>query len=320
MIEALLLTLLIIFWVVIMYIRRLLKGPVCNIRSNLKKQVVIITGANTGIGKETAKEIAFRGATVILACRNEIKGEKVCKSLIKITKNENIEFRKLDLSSIESIKSFAESFKKAYAWLNILINNAATGINYKKAVSKDGNELVMGTNYIGHFFLTNLLLDYLEKTPQSRIINISCQAYARGNIDYEDILGSKQEYSECSYHNSKLAIVLWTKELNRRLSNSNVKTCVVNPGIVITHIWRNVYQSWKLCIPYIFVYPFIWMVAKSAWHGAQTILYCSLVEWDKLEGGKFYRHCKVLQTKSIANDPIQAAKLWDETCKIINIK
>ncbi|GFR83479.1 retinol dehydrogenase 12 [Elysia marginata] len=182
----------------------------------IEGKTVLITGANTGIGKETARELAKRGGRIILACRNVEKGEEARKEIVEETKNEDVVVQELDLSSFESIQKFAKNFNENEIRLDILINNAGV-MACPKMLTKDGLEMQIGTNHFGHFMLTNLLLNKLKACSPSRIINLSSLAHSMGTIKWDDI-NSEKNYGEwAAYGQSKLANILHCLELTNRL-------------------------------------------------------------------------------------------------------
>lgn len=201
-------------------------------------RVVIITGANTGIGKETALELAKRGAHVYMACRDMERCENARAEIVLESKNKYVYCRECDLSSFESVRKFADRFKKERKELHILINNAGV-MRCPKMLTKDGIELQLGTNHMAHFLLTNLLLDLLKQSAPSRIVNVSSLAHTRGQIRVAD-LNSEQSYdSGDAYSQSKLANVLFTRELAKRLAGTAVTVNSLHPGIVSTELGRH---------------------------------------------------------------------------------
>lgn len=201
-------------------------------------KVVVITGANSGIGKATALDLARRGAKVYLACRDQGRGEAAQKEIITLTGNKNVFYRPLDLCSLDSVREFAKGFLAEEQRLDVLVNNA--GMVYRKyKETKDGLEMQMSANHLGHFLLTNLLLDLLKKTAPSRIINISSLAHFFGKIDKRDLMSKKKTYRPFQiYSHTKLANVLFTRELSRHLLNTGVTVNAVHPGVVRTEIWK----------------------------------------------------------------------------------
>jgi hypothetical protein len=151
----------------------------------MKDKIVLITGANRGIGKETTRALARKGATIIMACRNLEKAEPVCEMIQTESKNPNIKVMKLDLASLESVRNFTQEFKARYQKLNVLINNAGV-FCMKREETEEGFELIMGVNHLGHFLLTHELLPILQKTPEARIVNLSSDAHSSADLDLDD--------------------------------------------------------------------------------------------------------------------------------------
>lgn len=181
-------------------------------------KTVIITGANTGIGKETARDLAWRKARVILACRDVTKGLKAAAEIIESSGNEDIEVKKLDLASFKSIRKFAKEINEEEEKIHILINNAGyLGPNKK---TSDGLETNFQVNYLGHFLLTNLLLNKIKGSSPSRIINVSSMQHKSGKINFDDLQGEKSYGQFAAYNQSKLAQVMFTKQLAHKLQGN----------------------------------------------------------------------------------------------------
>uniref|UniRef100_G1SDM2 Retinol dehydrogenase 11 n=1 Tax=Oryctolagus cuniculus TaxID=9986 RepID=G1SDM2_RABIT len=198
------------------HIRKMLSSGVCTSTVQLPGKVVVVTGANTGIGKETAKELAQRGARVYIACRDVQKGELVAREIQSSTGNQQVLVRKLDLADTKSIRAFAEDFSAEEKHLHILINNAGVMMcPYSKTA--DGFEMHMGVNHLGHFLLTHLLLAKLKESAPSRVINVSSLAHHLGRIYFHNLQGEKFYNAGLAYCHSKLANILFTRELARRL-------------------------------------------------------------------------------------------------------
>ena len=181
-------------------------------------KTAIITGSNTGIGKETALDFAKRGARVILACRDEEKATKAAKDIIAETGSDKVVVRVLDLSSFESVRAFAKLINETEERLDILVNNAGLGMPYQ--LTKDGYETVFQVNYLSHFLLTLLLMEKIKKSVPSRIVNVSSMAHdaKRVKLQLDDFVLSKEKYDAFPrYAESKLAQVVFTKELSQRL-------------------------------------------------------------------------------------------------------
>ena len=200
-------------------IRKWATGGVCRSQARLDGKTVIITGGNSGIGLETAVGLAKRNARVILACRSIERGETAVK---KRSGNDNVMFVKLDLSSLDSVRKCATKILEEEPRIDILINNAGVMMIPKRTLTKDGFEMQFGTNHLGHFLFTNLLLSRIKEAPSARIINVSSLACKRGSIDLDN-LNSEQSYSQIPvYCKSKLANVLFTHSLAKRLQGTNV--------------------------------------------------------------------------------------------------
>ncbi|XP_043667672.1 retinol dehydrogenase 13-like isoform X2 [Vespula pensylvanica] len=253
---------------------------------NLEGKVIIVTGANSGIGKETARAFAARNAKVILACRNKERCEQARKDIVIETKNKHVYCRKCNLASQESIRNFVTRFKNENSELHILVNNGGV-MRCPKSYTKEGIEMQLGVNHMGHFLLTNLLLDVLKQSAPSRIINVSSNAHLKGKLQVKD-LNSTEKYDPYeAYAQSKLANVLFTRELAKRLKGTQVTTNAVHPGIVDTEITRHMTLFKNLYFKY-FIKPFIWPFIKSPKQGAQAILHVALdPKLDNITGSYF---------------------------------
>jgi NAD(P)-dependent dehydrogenase (short-subunit alcohol dehydrogenase family) len=202
-------------------------------------KVVIITGANAGIGKETAIDLGRRGGKVYLACRDITRGENALKEIKEKSGSENIHLLQLNLASMSSIREFSKKFHDLESELHILINNAGV-MAIPKSFTEDGFEMQFGTNHLGHFLLTNLLLDLLKSSAPSRIVNISSLMHKFGQIKRDDVM-NEQSYSRwLNYANSKLANILFTRELVKRLEGTGVTANSVHPGVVNTDLSKDV--------------------------------------------------------------------------------
>lgn len=199
-------------------------------------KTVIVTGANSGIGYEAAKALAKNGAAVIFASRNSLKAENALSLVRGEYPEVKIEFMPLDLASLSSIRSFVDQFSTKYDRLDVLLNNAGI-MMVPFGITEDGFERQLGINHFGHFALTGLLMDYLQKTPNARVVNISSNAHYAGDIDFSDLLYQTGRYTPMgAYSRSKLANLLFTYELKRRLEDQGFDTLALaaHPGISAT--------------------------------------------------------------------------------------
>lgn len=204
-------------------------------------RVVIVTGATSGLGKEAAKVLAGKGATVVMAIRNLEKGNRVAKEIKESHPEAKVDARELDLASLDSVRAFADGFKKGYNRLDILINNAGVMVPpYSK--TEDGFEIQMGVNHLGHFALTGLLMPLLKETDGSRIVATSSIAHRQGNINFEDIHWEKRDYKTSqAYGDSKIANLYFTYELARKLKGTSDAPLVTaaHPGWTSTDLQRH---------------------------------------------------------------------------------
>ena len=220
-------------------IRKWAVGGVCRSQARLDGKTVIITGANTGIGLETAVDMAKRNARVILACRSVERGETAAVEVRKRSGNDNAVFVQLDLASLDSVRKFAAKILEGEPRIDILINNAGVMAIPNRTLTQDGFEMQFGTNHLGHFLLTNLLLDRIKEAPSARIVNVSSKASERGRLDLDN-LNSEKSYSQWgSYGASKLANVLFTRSLAKRLQGTRVTANTLHPGVIVTELTRN---------------------------------------------------------------------------------
>ncbi|KAL5487320.1 hypothetical protein EMCRGX_G019909 [Ephydatia muelleri] len=290
-------------------IRRYFAGGVCYSKVTLDGKTVIITGANTGIGKETAVDLARRGARVILACRSEEKGEEAVVEVRARSGNDKVVFRRLDLASLESVRQFASSILEEEPTIDILINNAGV-MACPYAKTEDGFEMQFGVNHLAHFLLTNLLLDRLKEAPTARIVNVSSIAYRRAKgINFDD-LNSEKSYSPfLAYGQSKLANILFTRSLAKRLAGTSVIANCLHPGGIRTEL-----------VLYSLATPLTFMFMKSPMEGAQTTIYCAVDEAVEGVSGKYFKDCKVTEpnTKAAVDDDM-AEHLWKVSAELVGL-
>ena len=300
----------------IFLLRNYFSGGVCRSNSTLNGMTVIITGSNTGIGKETARDLARRGARVILACRNVQKAKEVAKKIQDETGNKQVLVKELDLAALKSVRNFSNEIHETEERLDVLINNAGImRCPYWK--TEDGFEMQLGVNHLGHFLLTNLLVDMLEKSKSSRIVNVSSLAHARGNINFDD-LQSEENYSPgLAYAQSKLANVLFTRELSKRLEGKGVIAVALHPGVVKTDLARHLSIS-KSWLASTILFPLAWLFFKTPTQGAQTSIHCAVA--DDVESGLYYSDCKPKEPAAQGKDDGVAKKLWEVSADLVGLE
>eukprot|EP01117_Protostelium_nocturnum_P016046 TRINITY_DN6280_c0_g1_i2.p1 TRINITY_DN6280_c0_g1~~TRINITY_DN6280_c0_g1_i2.p1 ORF type:complete len:290 (+),score=69.22 TRINITY_DN6280_c0_g1_i2:22-870(+) len=273
-------------------------------------KVVIITGSNTGIGYVAAREIAKKGAHVFLACRDAEKTAKAMENIKKESGNSNIESIPLDLSSLQSVREFADKFKEKNLPLDILINNAGIMALPERSETKDGFEMQIGVNHLGHFLLTNLLLENLKKGTESRVVNVSSEGHKLANLDLEDLQLKSGYGAWRAYGNSKLANILFTKELQKRCEGTNVSAFAVHPGIVKTELGRNMNSFYGF---------FFRLFGKSPDRGALTTLHCALDNKALDHKGGYFADSSPKQPSSMALNAEIATKLWNISEELVGL-
>lgn len=294
-------------------------GGVCTSVVKLTGRSVIITGGNAGIGKETAIDLARRGAHVTIACRNPERGELALKEIKERSGSDLVSLKMLDLSSFSSIREFAEQINSdESSRIHTLINNAGVMMMpYQKTA--DGNEMQFGTNHLGHFLLTNLLLDKIKSSAPSRIINVSSAAHNRGTIKLDDINSEKSYNKQGAYGQSKLANVLFTSKLHRMLSEENVDVSVfsLHPGVIVTELWSSIQKDH----PWLFAVGtrMFQFAMKTPEEGAQTQIYCAVEPGLEKDSGKYFSDCALKEPSREAQDGEVADKLWDLSLQLCGL-
>ncbi|RLM92067.1 short-chain dehydrogenase TIC 32, chloroplastic-like [Panicum miliaceum] len=280
---------------------------------------VIITGGASGIGLETSRVFALRGAHVIIAARNTEAASEARKTIMENNPAARIDVLKLDLSSLKSVRAFADQFNSMKLPLNVLINNA--GVMFCPfQLSKDGVEMQFATNHLGHFLLTNLLLDNMKATAKStgiegRIVILSSVAhthtYPKG-IDFDRINDEKRYNDKMAYGQSKLANLLHANELSRRLKEgANITVNSIHPGLIMTNLMRHSYVLLKIIQVATFI---LW---KNVHQGAATTCYVGLNPQLRGVTGQYFADCNVEKTSKLAKSDELAKQLWDFSEELI---
>ncbi|OBZ11583.1 short-chain dehydrogenase [Bacillus sp. FJAT-27264] len=270
----------------------------------MKGKVVIITGANAGMGLATTVELARKGARVIMACRSHKRGEEALVAARQQSGSEEIELMLLDLSSLDSIRSFAQEFAARYSVLDVLINNAGV-VSTKRQLTADGFEMDLGVNHLGHFLLTNLLLERLQAAEQGRIVVVASGAYKIGSMHYEDPTLSRGFNLAKAYARSKLANILFTRELASRLQGTQITVNSVHPGAVGTSIGVNRDTGFGSSVMKLMSYFFL-----TPEQGADTALYLATAPELRQVTGEYYYRRKIKELSPRATDSAEAKRLW----------
>jgi NAD(P)-dependent dehydrogenase (short-subunit alcohol dehydrogenase family) len=281
-------------------------------------RTAIVTGANSGLGLVTARELAKRGAHVVLGCRNMEKGRAACAQV------EGGELIELDLASLASVRSFAESFKNTHDGLDLLINNAGV-MAPPRRLTADGFELQFGTNHLGHFALTTALLDQMEGREDARVVTLSSTAHKMGRINFDNLNGERRYFRWNAYGQSKLANLLFALELDRRLraSKSTVKSLAAHPGYAST----NLQSAAAPLVDRLVMKVGNAIIAQSDEMGALPQLYAATE--PGVEGGIYVGpdgpgeqrgHPTVVQPNGRARDPESARRLWQVSEELTSVR
>jgi len=266
----------------------------------LTNKIILITGATSGIGKETAIGLARLNATIIFTTRDILKGEKVKKELIEKTNNKNIHILKCDLASFESIRNCCKEFKSKYNNLHVLINNAGVW-DFKRRESKNGIENILATNYLAPFLMTNLLLDLLKKSSPSRIINVTSGMHY-GKINFDDMEFKNNFSGAKAYRQSKLGLILFTRLLAKKLEGTGVTVNTVHPGMNKTDLGRDAGGLSKLIFK---------MMGKDPKTGAETLIYLASSPDIKNISGEYFVKKKIKKSSKESYNMEAAKKLWN---------
>jgi NAD(P)-dependent dehydrogenase (short-subunit alcohol dehydrogenase family) len=265
------------------------------------KKICLITGATSGIGKETAIELARQGMQIIFNFRDEEKGKNTRDEIIQLTGNPDVNMYHCDLASFQSISEFASLVKKNHKRLDILINNAGIWMKHKD-MSADGIEYTFAVNHLAPFLITSLLMDMVRKSVAGRIINVSSGIHYLGYIDISDPEFKNKAFNPAkAYGQSKLANVLFTRELSARLKETNVTVNCLAPGWVNTGLFR--YSN-----PIVKLSASLW--ALTPLKGAQTTIFLATSDQVQNISGEYFEKKKVKKAAKLAYDKELAKKLW----------
>lgn len=292
---------------------------------DLSGRVVIVTGANDGLGKATTMILAGMGCTVVLACRNAAKARTAIDDILSYDstiRREQLRYLYLDLADLESIHTFAAGFRAEYNHLDILVNNAGVGVTSALGVTADGIEAVFQINHLGHFYLTHLLHDLIV-LHNARVVNVSSfgHRYRRDPACFDDVRSAMKGSGSgvFLYTRTKLANILFTRELQKRLKRAfpdyKGDAFAVNPGRVYTGAWGKMYPRW--------LKPFFaivgWLTMKTPLEGAATTVYAALSPALRDRGGTYLTNCAITPPSSLVQDDDLATTLWRRSEALLNI-
>jgi retinol dehydrogenase-12 len=277
--------------------------------TDLRGQVAVVTGGNSGIGKETAVELAGMGAQVIVAARNAAKAAAALKEMHERVRGATVEHLPLDLASFASVRAFADTFNRRFDRLDVLVNNAGASLR-KRIVTEDGHETQFEVNHLSHFLLTALLRDRIAAAPAARVINVSSTGHtmARAGLDFDDLDWERRRYRGfLVYCHTKLANVLFTRELARRLDGTPITSNAVHPGWVASNFAREGDMGPLIGAAMVVARPF--SISSAA--GARTSVY--LASSPDVAGvtGQYFYKCRVAKPSNAALDDEAARRLWE---------
>jgi NAD(P)-dependent dehydrogenase (short-subunit alcohol dehydrogenase family) len=275
-------------------------------------KVVLVTGANVGIGKETALALARMGATVVMLCRSKSKGEAAQAEIKAASNNSQIDLILADFASLAAVRRAAETFQERYDRLDVLVNNAGLYLG-ERLLSADGYEMTFAVNHLAPFLLTNLLIDTLKASAPARIVNVSSGAHAGGRMRFDDLQSARSYQGFRAYADSKLANILFTTELARRLAGTGVTANSLHPGAVAS----NFAQGTKGFFGFIFGMARSFMLTPE--QGAQTSIYLASAPEVADVSGAYFVKSKPSRTASQANDADAARRLWEVSEQLVGL-
>src|SRR6266571_2867405 len=281
-------------------------------KTAMKDKVVMITGANSGIGKTASLALAKMGANVVMVARDKERGEAARSEIIRESQNGSVDLLLADLSSLESVRQLATEFQRKYSKLHVLINNAGL-FNQRRHLTMDGYEDTFATNYLAPFLLTNLQLDLLKASAPSRIINVSSVGHYSGHINFDDLNLEKEYGGWKAYGQSKLALVFFTHELAKKLQGTSVTVNAVHPGTVATNIWSRPLGP----VGFIMALPKLFMTSPE--RGAETIVYLASSPDAKDLNGEYLEKLKVKKSSDESYNEETAQRLWDVSAKLTGL-
>ncbi|XP_005184346.1 retinol dehydrogenase 14 [Musca domestica] len=280
----------------------------------MEGKTVIITGANSGIGKETARDLAKRGARIIMACRNLETANAVRDEIAKETANNKLVVKKLDLGSFQSVREFAADIVKTESKIDVLIHNAGMALAFRGQTSVDGIELTMATNHFGPFLLTHLLIDLLKKSAPARIVIVASELYRLASVNENNLNPIGTFPAAYLYYVSKYANIFFARELSKRLAGTGVTVNFLHPGMIDSGIWRNI--PFPLNLPMKAITKGFFKTPKG---GAQTTIYLATSDEVANVTGKYFMDCKEATLNPAAMDVEKGIRIWNESVKIVKL-
>nr|XP_032820950.1 retinol dehydrogenase 14-like [Petromyzon marinus] len=301
--------------------RRRLHGrpsPLALAACSMRGKTVVVTGANCGLGRATTLALARLGARVILAVRDSARGEEAAVELRRELGSEEAELvvRELDLASLASVRRFCARLEREEERLDVLVNNAGV-FRCPYALTEDGFETQFGVNHLGHFLLTALLLPLLGRSAPSRVVVVSSALYKQGRINFDDLASERSYDPAAAYGRSKLANVMFARELARRLRGQGVTANALHPGVVRTNLGRHVSMP-ALARPLFNLLA--WAAFRTPEQGARTAVFLAASPDVADVSGAYFGDCRQEELLPVATDDAVAAKLWEVSERLVGLR
>jgi len=300
----------------------------CNLTTSLEGKVVVVTGANVGLGLEAVLQLASRGATVVMACRSWENTKEALKLIRDKSGNNDVHYMHLDLSSFHSVREFAAELSQTYPAVYSLVCNAGVWYPMEEGrKTEEGHEVHAGVNHLGHFLLTNLMLENIKAAPGSRVVIVSSSLMNQAQLDLVKVdhfvkgrlqEKTKNSFAPTGYCDSKMMNALFARELGTRISSSHVKSVSICPGWCYTNLARHVHIPFFKKVLFV---PFAIMFMRSASRGAHNIVQAVLEDNETLVQGGLYRECKIAEVENTKLDDMKevGVNLWDISEKLVGL-
>jgi retinol dehydrogenase 12 len=285
-----------------------------NKSNHMAGKVCLVTGATAGIGKITATALAVQGAEVVIAGRNQAKAEDVVRQIIAETGNDSVDYLLADFSDLQQVRTLASAFKERYSRLDVLVNNAGAFFNRRRK-TQYGVEKTFLVNHLAPFLLTNLLLDTIKVSAPARIVNVSSDGHKSGNMDLNDLEFSRFYFGMQAYGRSKLANILFTYELDRRLEGSGVTVNTLHPGHVATDIWRTNFSIFGPLLKRLME-----IISLSPEEGADNSIYLASSPDVAGVSRKYFDKREAVPSSAITYDTELAQELWAVSEKLTSLQ